>query len=337
MLLVLLRMNFLTPAGTLLVMAGSVSAGNNHPHLLGPMPPDPVTVNRAAGPLTPASLAVWQMTSGKSNFLWRMLRATETLSTPQLRTLCLDLLRIRRFYDHDSPQDWLMISAWVDREPAAAVRELLNIPDWEDRDNNIGDYDSDVEFMVSLFWRKLAAQDFPTALALAGNLKGRETIRQFFEYLHASLGSTRFNPAQAISLVKLAESLQTSASAAELTEDFVHEFGVASEPDAANTFISLLPDGVLREKGAATLREIEAGPKRPAPEFAPPPPVPEGPLRKLQELDSRVRDDPFPFPLFRAIRALSPDDSRLLVARMPEETQTVWLAALAACKASGGG
>jgi hypothetical protein len=98
------RMNFLTAAGFLLFTAGMSHGQENHPHILGPMPPDPVTVNRVEGPVTPASLAIWQMTSTIPEFLWRIIWASETLTTPQLRTLALDLLRIRRFQDQDSPR-----------------------------------------------------------------------------------------------------------------------------------------------------------------------------------------------------------------------------------------
>lgn len=164
----------------LLVSAGIIPAEKNHPELTGPMPPDPTKVNRVAGPLTPASLKVWQMTLETPDFIWRTLRATETLSTAQLRTLALDLLRIRRFQDEDSLQEGLVLSAWAEREPEAVAGELLNLADWEDREDNIGDYDSDVENPAVRFWVNAAQRDFHAALALAAKLEGKETIQQFF-------------------------------------------------------------------------------------------------------------------------------------------------------------
>jgi hypothetical protein len=311
-------------------------AKNNHPHLTGPMPPDPVTVNRVAGPLTPASLAVWQLTSSPSDFLWRMLKATETLTTPQLRTLTLDLLRVRRFSDEDSPQDWLAMSAWADREPAVAVGELLNLSDWEDRDDNIGDYDSDVEFLGVLFWSHLADRDFPAAFAIAEKLEGGETLRQFFD--HPSFWqSTRFSPTQAAGLVKLAAKLQNDKVAGELAREFVLEMASPSGIQTARALVNLLPHGVIRDNGEQALQEAETDPKPEETLSVPQPALPDARLKPLQELDSRDLFGPFPFPLFRAIRALAPAEAGELEAQFPQTASTAgWLGWLLAMQAREG-
>jgi hypothetical protein len=314
-----------------------VSGKDNHPQLIGPMPPDPITVNRVAGPITPASLSVWQRTSSPSDFLWRMLKATKSLSTPQLRTLTLDLLRVRRFRDEDYQQDWLMLSALADREPTAAVQEVLGIADWEDRDENIGDYDSDVENIGALFWRHLADRDFPTALAIAAKLQGRETIGQFLTH-HWLTEATRFSPAQAAEVVKLAAKLENDNDAAYLARDFVREMAAQSKSQAARALVELLPDGVIRQEGAKTLADAEMDPEpAPAPS-APPLEMSDARLRSLQELDSKDQFRPFPFPLFRAIRALPPAEAQELAAQFPQTASTEggWLAWLLAMEAREG-
>ena len=303
-------MKILTTAQAALLLSAATASGEdrrNHPHLTGSMPPDPVTVNRVEGSVTVASLAIRQIMLPNSDFLWEMLETTEELSTPQLRTLALDLLRIRRFYDQDNPQEWLVISAWMDRDPVATVRELMNIPDWEDRDDNIGDYDSDAEFSAALFWKQLARQDFPAALEIAGKLEGKESIRQFF----GLLSDARFSPQEAADLVKLDAVHEALVKAAHFAKSCAGDLYVRSGTRAAEAFIKLLPEGRIREAAAFTLQEMEreaaAHPKKSTPPASPP--EMSAALARLASMDVQGRNDPFPFPLRREVRALPAGDA----------------------------
>lgn len=299
-----MRMKFQTAAAALLLTTGMVHSQESDPRLIGPMPPDPVTVNRVAGPLTPASIAVWQLTSSPSDFLWRLLQATETLTTPQLRTLALDLLRAGRFEDQDSPQDWLMLSAWADREPAAAAREVLGLADWEDRDDQIRDSDSDVESLGVWFWKILADQDFPAALAIAGNLPDGETNELFFNELEDWEGAPSFTREQAIEWVKLAEGAENPAFASRFAAVLVTRLAGQYGVQTAEDFVGQLPAG-LRDEAAAHLHfMVRTNRLRPV---KPPKPM-TGPmdvrLAKLVGLHSGKSDSAFPFAQNRAVRAI---------------------------------
>lgn len=330
-------MKFLCAAAVFLVPS-LLYADGGHPLSTGPLPPDPITVGRVAGPHTAASLAMRQLTTAPATFLWELLRDTETLTTPQVRSLALDLLRVRRFYDADSPQDWLVCSVWAGRDPAGAARELLNIPDWEDREDNIGDYDSDVEFLTWIVWRNLAARDFPAAAAMVEGLQGFEATQQFF----GLLTNTPLTPAQAARMARIAETKQPHVDAKEFAERQVHTLHKNRGTAAAGEFVRMLPRGSVSRKAAADAL-ARLSPNDGAPDFAFPETA-NATLAALYALDVKEADASnsvlsqtvFPMPLYHAVRALPSEQARALAAEIPApRRQAGWLHWLLMCQAAG--
>lgn len=163
----------------------SLRADGGHPERLGPLPPDPLMTGRVPVPHSAASLALRQMTEPAALFIWQLLKDTESLQPAQLRTIAHELLRVRRYYDQESPADFIVLEAWADRDLSGVAADFLSIPDWEDREDEIGGYDSDVEFEASVFWGRLAERDFPAALKIAESLRGKETLTKFISNIGA--------------------------------------------------------------------------------------------------------------------------------------------------------
>jgi hypothetical protein len=315
--------------GFLLTLAGVVpltflaQADGGHPKSSGPMPPDPLFTNRVPSPHTAASLALRQMVDPTGLFMWELMKETEALNAAQLRTLTHELLRPRRYYRDVSPADVIVMEAWADRDLAAATADVLNIPDWEDRDDNIGDYDSDVEFFGGQLWSQLAERDFPKAVKVADRLEGYETRGQFFSMVDKTL----LKPSQVAAFVRLGTRHTPWASPEDLAEGAVECIAIQRGLKEARLALKNLPEGKVRDAAQRTLGKIsesgKAGSGIPA-RF-------ESGNRELQRLAALDRLSPagmrIPYPLLRAVLKLTPADALAAAGNLTEANRNAsgWL------------
>ena len=294
---------------------------------------DPLAANRVPGPLTVSGLALRQRIGPPALFYWELLRQLQFLTTPQVRTLALDLLRVRRCSYAISPADLIVVDAWADRDLAAAATEILHIPDWEDGNPAIGDDDSDVEFVGAALWTRLAEKDFAKAMELADRLTGQETIRQFFEHVdHPIVFEDAFHLRQWLDFWTRhlpASEVQEMAVAA------VALIAGASGADAAGTACQQLPEGKVKEAVEAKVMECARNRlkgKRVRRTIS------NGQLRRLDQLEPRVdRIMAFPWEMIRRVGCLTPADAlRLGQLLSGEKSVGPWLGWVLAMRASEG-
>lgn len=286
------------------------------------MPPDPVTVRRANGAPAVAALALQRMSLPHDLHVWELLKSSLSLSTAQVRTAALDLFRVRRFYDEEHPADVVFLAAWFDRDPVSAAQEMLNIPDWEDRENNIGDYDSDVEYFGARLWEELTRTDFPAALKIAAGLRGIESSGQFFSSISHCQTLT---PPQAAALVKVAVKQLPPAQAVDFAVDLTRELRQRSDAKTALEWAHALPLEAGREKSLHFLESYQEAPPQEHP-FAFPP-LDDAELARLKALEiSPERACRIPFSLLREAMAFTPEQALALLHRIPEtQRRDGWL------------
>lgn len=283
-----------------------VSADGGHPQWFGPIPPDPLMTNRVPCPHSAASLALRQMIDPTGLFAWEFLKETESLNTAQLRTLVHDLLRPRRYYHEIPAADQIAIQAWAARDLAAATADILNIPDWEDRDMFIDDYDSDVEYEGWVLWSRLAETDFAKAVRIADRLQGHETQRMCFSVFG---DQPLFQPSQIPALVRLARRHRPYAEPEEIAGDAVCAIFQRTGRAAAQEAIRKLPAGPEKQEAAERFAEWQD----PGSKIWTPAVFKNPALTKLAALDCQEQHcRSLPVPLLRAVVKLSPEEALAL-------------------------
>jgi hypothetical protein len=313
----------------------SGQADGGHPKNFGPMPPDPLFTNRVPCPHTAASLALRQMIDPTGLFMWELMKETEALNAAQLRTLTHELLRPRRYYRDVSPADVIVMEAWADRDLAAATADVLNIADWEDREDSIGEYDSDVEFFGCHLWSQLAERDFPKAVKAADRLKGYETRRQFFSKV---LGEMLLKPSQVAAFVQLGQRHKPYASPEDMAQEAVESIALHRGLKEARLALKSLPKSKPRDAAEQRLKRISedgrVGSLVP-PRFE----SGNGELQKLASLDCVSPTGMcIPYPLLREVLKLSPEEARFLAGNLTEANRkaSCWLSWMLFMRAAEG-
>lgn len=271
---------------------------------------DALSVDRVAGPFTVENLVVRHLAGPDGLLLWELMRAFESLTIPQLRSLSHDLLRPRRFYNGLLPLDLLVVSAWADRDLAGATEDMLHIPDWEDSIEAIGDYDCDVEFFGAMLWMRLAERDFAKAAAIAEKVTGEETRRQFSDFLWTVLPQPADLPAY-LAFASHLDGLTPEKAAT----DAVFNLYILKGDAAAQAGLETMPEGTAKQSAAESLADLKKsrdseGIKSPVPRkltFASPRLTELAALEETGFSEDKLEIFHLPVATLREVRRLSPE------------------------------
>lgn len=265
--------------------------------------PDPLYQNRVPCAHTAASLHLRLASEPPGLVAWEFLKESRALTEAQLRTLTLDALRTRRYYCN-SAAEFLFLECYAGRNLEAATADVMQIPDWEDSIDEIGDYDSDVEYFGGKLWRRLAATDLPAALRLADGLKGSETRGQILR--------DGYDPEQ------------TAAEA-------VRSISSDINPSQIKASVAALPSGPRRTAAEAALEERKRDKSQAPPGRNQASPVfPDDPaLTKLAAMDTTFDAEypgRSPLPLLEEVLKLSPETALEMAGRLWKgQHHMVWL------------
>ena len=269
------------------------------------MPPDPLMQRLVPVPFTAADLVVRSKTEAPGLNLWRLAGELDAMTTDQVRTLAFNCWRPYRRYQSDALYAaTLALSLWSDRDLADAAGTVMFIGSWEDMDDSIGDYDIDLESTAGWLWAQLGRRDWKKASALLRKVSGWESTGQFAS---AAAGLGNFTPSQAAEFVAiLAPKPMEKGSLEAIVHEMMRNLVATLGLPATRKWAKSLKSPKARETALHFLTKLEDHPPSPPPVA---PAFSEDPLGKLRALDIYGGPWIMPFPLYRAVKALSPAEA----------------------------